>query len=265
MNKYRLFFLIVCCGIILPIPLVFGASSESPIIIGHQVDMTGGFASWGYWINKAAEAAVDDINREGGINNIKLLYKSEDTESDPKTGIRKFRKLVHEDKADVVLGSVHSGVMMATLSLAKELKTPYFPIAMSCEGTGPKSNRYVFRLSTQVCMQTKAGVPWVLDNISSKWVTIVSDYAWGQSHEEEFAKSVKEFGGEVLQSIRVPLDTTDYLPYVKKIPEDADAIYFVFFGQKTTSFLQALHDAGIKKKLYTVICSLGSVDVLPIR
>jgi len=256
-KNYRLFFLIVLCGMILPIHLVFG---ETPIVIGHQVDKTGGFASWGYWIDKAAEAAINDINKEGGINGRMLLYKPEDTESNPQIGIRKFRKLVHEDNADVVLGAVHSGVMMATLPLAKELKTPYFPIAMSCEGTGPKSNRYVFRLSTQVCIQTKAGVPWILDNISSKWVTIVSDYAWGQSHEEEFTKSVKEFGGEVLESIRVPLETSDYMPYVKKIPKDADAIYFVFFGQSTTSFLQALQDAGIKKKLYTVICSLEAID-----
>ena len=125
MKKISLIFLMVLCGTILPIHLVFGetqtgATNDQPIVIGHQVDKTGGFASWGYWIDKAAEAAVNDINKEGGINGRMLLYKPEDTESNPQIGIRKFRKLVHEDKADVVLGAVHSGVMMASLPLAKE-------------------------------------------------------------------------------------------------------------------------------------------------
>ena len=242
-------------------------SASGEIVIGHQVDLKGGFASWGFWIDKAAKAAVDEINKEGGVNGQKLVYMAEDTESDPKTGVRKFKKLVLEQNSDVVLGSVHSGVMMATLPVAKELKTPYFPIAMSCEGTGTKSNGYVFRLSTQVCSQVRASVPWVLDNVlseankPSKWVTIVSDYAWGQSHEEEFTNSVKDFGGEVLTSLRVPTETIDYMPYIRKIPKEADAIYFVFFGQETSRFLTALNQSGVHKKLYTVICSLEAINI----
>ena len=49
-------------------------------------------------------------------------------------------------------------------------------------------------------------------------------------------------GGSVLKSIRVPLGTGDWLPYLKgAIPKEAEAVYFANFGSDFLSFSRDLH------------------------
>ena len=80
-----------------------------------------------------------------------------DTETNPPTGARKFRALVQRHKADFVLGSVHSGIDLATAPIAKELKTVYIPNGMAAEMTGKKGNRYPFRVGSDTYSQAAAG------------------------------------------------------------------------------------------------------------
>ena len=52
-------------------------------MIGHHCDLTGVISSWGYWHDKCAKAAVDIINKGGGIAGRKVELATEDTESNP--------------------------------------------------------------------------------------------------------------------------------------------------------------------------------------
>src|SRR5918996_3854348 len=150
--------------------------SGKPIVIGHQVDPTGGFSSWGYWCDKAAKVAVDHINANGGIAGRPVTYVAEDTESNPPTGARKFRSLVQRSRADFVLSSVHSGVCLASTAIAKELKTIYMAQAMAEEITGSQGSRYVFRVGSDTYSQAVAGAPWALQNLGKTWTFMFADY-----------------------------------------------------------------------------------------
>jgi branched-chain amino acid transport system substrate-binding protein len=155
---------------------LFAATSGKPIIIGHQVELTGGFSSWGYWHDRAAKTACDWINAHGGIAGRPVEYVAEDTESSPPTGARKFRSLVQRSRADFVIGSVHSGICLATVPIAKELRTIYIPQGMADEMTGSKGNRYVFRVGSDTYSQAAAGAPWVNANLGKNWTFIFADY-----------------------------------------------------------------------------------------
>ena len=56
------------------------ARDGGPIILGNHCELTGGFASWGYWHDKAAKAAVALVNEQGGIAGRKVELVTEDTE-----------------------------------------------------------------------------------------------------------------------------------------------------------------------------------------
>ena len=62
------------------------AQASGPIVIGHHCDLTGVISSWGFWHDKCAKAAVDIINKGGGIAGRKVELATEDTESNPGTG-----------------------------------------------------------------------------------------------------------------------------------------------------------------------------------
>src|SRR3712207_5266455 len=80
------------------------AQASGPITIGHHCEQTGGFASWGYWHDKAAKAAAKLINDGGGIAGRKLELITEDTESNPAAGARKLRALIQRNNAAFITG-----------------------------------------------------------------------------------------------------------------------------------------------------------------
>ena len=218
------------------------AGEKAPLKIGMIADKTGGLAAYGYSHEKVLQAAIKKINKEGGIMGRPVKLYVEDTESKPSVASLKFRKLVETYGVDFVLDSNSSGIAIACAAVAKELKIPYFPCAGATEISGTKGNRYVFQPCTCVRQECKGAAKFAVENIGKKWVTVVVNYAWGWSNEQEFKKYVVENGGEVLKSIRVPLGTGDWLSYLAgKIPKDADAVYFANFGSDFLSFVRDLY------------------------
>src|ERR1700745_3577517 len=196
------------------------AQASGPVVIGHHCDLTGVFTSWGYWHDKAAKIAVDLINKSGGIAGRKVQLATEDTESNPASGARKLRNLIQRSNAEFVVGSVHSGVMLAALPIASELKTPYFSTGEATEVTGAKGTRFSLRTGTATYSIAAASMPWCAQNFGMVWTIIYADYAWGQSTNQEFKLFIEKAGGKVLASIPVPLYTKDFVPYLAQIPGD---------------------------------------------
>src|SRR5205807_10232445 len=62
------------------------AQAGGPMVIGHHCELTGGFASWGYWHNQAARKAVDLINPGGGIARRKVELGTGENETIPVIG-----------------------------------------------------------------------------------------------------------------------------------------------------------------------------------
>jgi branched-chain amino acid transport system substrate-binding protein len=99
-------------------PFTYGA--EKPIKIGQIQEMTVGATIYGYWFDKTAKAAVAKLNAEGGIAGRPVELITLDTKVNPAWGASMFKKLILEDKADFIMGSVHSGVQKACFPLAQQ-------------------------------------------------------------------------------------------------------------------------------------------------
>jgi branched-chain amino acid transport system substrate-binding protein len=214
---------------------------EEPIKIGLLADKTGGLAAYGYAHEKVANAVIDKINAEGGIAGRSIKLYVEDTESEGSVGALKMRKLIETYDVDFVVGTNTSAVVFACTPIAKELRTVYFPTAGGSP-IGAKGNRYVFDLNTDCRQECAGAAKFAVENLGKNWVTVVVDYAWGWDQETEFARWVSERGGTVLTSIRVPMGTSDWLPYLKgKIPAAAEGVYFANFGSDFLCFIRDLY------------------------
>ncbi len=238
------------------------AKESGPIVIGHHCEQTGGFSSWGYWHDKCAQAAVKLINEGGGIAGRELELATEDTESNPAIGARKLRALIQRRKASFVVGSVHSGIMLASIPVATELKTPYFSSGEATEATGSKGSRYSFRTGTDTYALAAAGAPWAVENLGKNWTMIFPDYAWGHSHHQEHRKLIEEMGGTVNDPIAVPLGTKDLVPYLAKIPEETEVLFSVFFGALSVAFYSQSKAMRLdeKMKMYSVSGTIEAID-----
>lgn len=236
-------------------------AAGGPIILGSHVELTGGFSSWGYWHDKAAKAAVQIVNEQGGIAGRKVQLVTEDTESNPATGTRKLRSLIERNGANFVLGSVHSGVMLAAVPVATDLKTVYFSCGEATEVTGSKGTRYSFRTGTDTYTLAAAGAPWAFENLGKNWTMISPDYAWGHSHYQEHKAVIERLGGKVNAPIFVPLDAKDMVPYLAKIPQDTEVLFSVFFGAQSVAFYTQANSMGLEKtmKMYSVCGTMEAI------
>lgn len=256
---------VVCTAVFMAcvifIPQAVLAQANKPIKIGVIADKTGGLAAYGYSHEKVLRTAVKITNEKGGINGRPVELYVEDTETKPSVGALKFRKLVETDGVDFVIDSNMSGVAVACAPIAKELKTPYFPSASATEISGEKGNRYVFQLCTSIREEAKGTAKWAVQSLGKKWVIVVVNYAWGWSNQEDFTKYITENGGQVLEAIRVPLGTSDWLPYLKgKIPKEADAVYLAAFGSDFLSAIRDIHAVRPDIKKLGAVYALAAQD-----
>ena len=237
------------------------AQASGPIVVGHHCDLTGAISSWGFWHDKAAKAAVDIINAGGGIAGRKVELATEDTESNPASGARKLRNLIQRSNAEFIVGSVHSGVMLAAIPVASELKTIYFSTGEATEATGAKGTRFSFRTGTDTYSIAAASLPWCVENFGKKWTVIYADYAWGQSTNQESKHYIEASGGKVLNSIPVPLDAKDFVPYLSQIPGDTEVLLPAFIGALSVAFYPQAKNMGLDKKvkMYSSSASIESI------
>ena len=80
----------------------------------------------------AIKMAVDEVNKKGGILGRKVEYVAADETENPETGISAIRKLLANEKVDVLIGGYTSGVTLAQLPHISAAKTIY-------PGLGPVS------------------------------------------------------------------------------------------------------------------------------
>src|SRR5215469_6265922 len=94
--------------------------------------MTGPGASIGIPYSKGAAAGVA---YKAEINGVKINLVQLDDASDPSTGTRDARKLIEQDKVDVLMGAGATPTTLAIAAVSHELKVPL--IALTPTGDIP--------------------------------------------------------------------------------------------------------------------------------
>lgn len=79
-------------------------------------------------------------------------------------------------------------------------------------------------------------------------MTAVSDYSPGIDAEAAFSSSFEKNGGTVVEKIRMPMQTTDFAPFIQRIKTSgADAVFaFLPVGPATFAFTKAYNENGLK-------------------
>jgi branched-chain amino acid transport system substrate-binding protein len=101
-------------------------AAAADITVGLVTSMTGPGASIGIPYSKGAAAGMAYKN---DVNGIKIKLIQLDDASDPSTGARDARKLIEEDKIDVLMGAGSTPTTLAITAVCHELKVPCIGLA----------------------------------------------------------------------------------------------------------------------------------------
>ncbi len=234
-----------------------GANLE-PIKIGLLADLSGNLAVYGYWNQKAIQAAIDRLRNQGGIGGRDVKLFIADTKTDDSTGISKMRRLILSNGVDFVIGSQDSGVSLACNPIAEEQETIHFPLGEATDITAGGGNRYSFKMGHTTLSHAQVAYEWAVENLGKKWTIAVADYSFGRAHAAEWPPLIEKVGGEVLKILTVPMLVSDFYPYLTKVDQkDTEVLLNVFPGSLFPRFIQSAHEIGLPENMEILgpICS----------
>jgi branched-chain amino acid transport system substrate-binding protein len=164
---------------------------------------------------------------------------------------RLAQELIVRDKVNFLVGFAITPTALAVAPLATQAKVPMI-VANAGTSIITTKSPYIARTSFTLPQSSTIIAQWALKNGIKKVVSIVSDYAPGRDAEKYFVDTFKKGGGNVLETLRVPLAAPDFAPFLQRARDaNPDAVYiFVPSGQGATfvkQFLErGLDKAGIK-------------------
>ena len=224
-------------------------ADSKTIKVGFLLPYSGVYASLGNDIEAAAKLAFEQHEIKDGHQ---LEFFREDTEVKPAVGLAKAKKLVLQDKVDVIIGLVSSGVLGAVAPFTSQSKTPLIVAnAGNNDATGKHCSPYVVRFSFSNAQMTRPMGAWVKKQGVKTIFTMAPDYAAGRQMIDSFTAEYEKAGGKVLGQEWTPFrKTKDFAPYLAKAKAaGADGLFVFYSGGEAIAFVKQYGSFGIKKEL----------------
>ncbi len=224
-------------------------AQSGPIKIGLLSPLSGAASAIGKDMLNGTELYLDEIGRQVAGRKIELIV--EDTEGVTATALTRSRKLVDQDHIHILTGALLASTGYALHPFVDSVKIPTtYPVMSSDDLTQRKPAHWVVRTGWNSSQSTHAFGEWVAKNLKYKKIATVGfDYAFGWESVGGFQRTFEEQGGQIVQKIWTPLNTTDFSPFIAQIRRDVDAVFVVFFGRGSLQFVKQYADSGLKAKI----------------
>jgi branched-chain amino acid transport system substrate-binding protein len=224
-------------------------SQGQPVKIGLLATLEGPFAAGGADGMRGAELAVKQ--RGGTVAGRKIEIIKASSDAKPDVAVNATRKLVEQDKVDIMVGPLSGGEGIAVKDYSKTQPQVTFING----GSGAQATTLVnpspnfFRFNTE-------GAQWMVGLGKAamakgykRTMVIAEDYAFPYSQVQGFMAEYCRVGGKVPAKAWVPLGGKDYSSVIAKIPNDVDALLVVLGGADAVNFLNQYEASGGDKPI----------------
>lgn len=217
--------------------------------IGLMLPYTGTYASLGTAITNGFKLAVEEHGGKFGGREVE--YFTVDDESEPAKAPENANRLVSRDKVDILVGSVHSGVVMGMMKVARESGIPLLiPNAGLNAATGPLCAPNVFRTSFSNWQPYYPLGKVVADKGHKKVVFITWKYGAGEDAASAFKEGFAKQGGQVIKELFLPFPQVEFQAMLTEIAAlKPDAVACFFAGGAAVKFIKDYAAAGLKDKI----------------
>ncbi|HVM83223.1 MAG TPA: ABC transporter substrate-binding protein [Candidatus Binatia bacterium] len=226
------------------------AMAEDTIKVGVLATLQGAFTVLGEDSMRGAKLALAQHNMMAGGKKIEIVTGSSD--ASPDSAVNAARKLVEQDKVDILVGPLSGDEGLAVKNYAKTQPQVTFingtSAAQDTTLRDPAPNFYRF---TTDGAQWQAGLGEYAFGTKGykKVVTIAEDYSFPYTQVFGFMQGFCKSGGHVVNKFWVPIGNKDFSSIVSSIPDDIDAIYVALGGADAVNFLNQYEQAGGDKPM----------------
>jgi len=221
------------------------------IKIGFFATLEGTYTSLGEDGQHGFDLALQQHHNVAGGKKLEIIRGSSD--ASPDSALRAARKLVEQDKVDILIAPLSGAEGIAVHDYAKTQPQVTFingcSAALETTYVNPAPNFFRFNLDGA---QIHKGLGEYIYNVKhyKKIATIAEDYAFTYTQVFGLALDYCPAGGQISKRLWVPLGTKDFASYIPQLlSEDVDAIYLGLGGADALNFLNQYQQAGGHAKL----------------
>ena len=230
----------------LPMPAI---AQGTPLKIGLMLPYSGTFAKLGKFVDDGFRLYVEQ--QGGKLGGRPVSFVQVDDESKPEAATDNMNRLVGREKVDVVVGTVHSGVAMAMVKVARDTNTMLvIPNAGANEATGPMCAPHIFRTSFSNWQPCFPMGKVMYDAGHRNVATITWRYAAGTQMVDAFKEGFTKAGGKIAEDLAVPFPEVEFQALITRLATlKPDAVFAFFAGGGAVKFVKDYAAAGLNKSI----------------
>jgi branched-chain amino acid transport system substrate-binding protein len=219
------------------------AAAQDVIKIGMSFAMTGaGFNAAG---RQAAAGARLYVQQHGDVvagKKIELILRDDAGVAD--NARRLVQEMIVNDKVNIIAGGI-TPTVLAYGPLVTQAKIATVVMISGASVTTTVSPYYV-RTSFILSQSSWIMGEWAAKNGSKRVVTLVNEWAPGVEAETAFKQRFTELGGEIIESIRIPLANPDFAPFLQRVRDlNPDTAFLYFPGTQAGIFAKQFAERGL--------------------
>jgi branched-chain amino acid transport system substrate-binding protein len=252
---------VAACGLLLAVP-----ASAQGVKIGILNDQSGVYADYGGKASfEAAKMAIEDFG--GEVLGQKIDVVTADHQNKPDLASSIARRWYEVEGVDMITELTTSSVALAVQELSKEKKKIDIVVgAATSRITGDACTPYGFHWAFDTHALAVGTGGALVKAGGDTWFFMTADYAFGYSLEKDTSDIVKENGGKVVGSVRIPLNSSDFSSFLLQAQSSkAKVIGLANAGLDTTNSIKQAAEFGIVKagqKLAGLLMTLAEVHGL---
>lgn len=224
-------------------------AQSTKVRVGFMLPYTGTYSQLGLAIENGFHLALNES--AGKLGSREVEFFKVDDESDPGKAVENASKLVQRDKVDVIVGTVHSGVQMGILKVARESGVlNLIPNAGVHAATRALCAPNIFRTSFTNSQPCSALGKVMFERGHKKVVWITWKYAAGDEAFEGFKQSYTGAGGTIIKELGLPFPNVEFQALLTEIAAlKPDAVACFFAGAGAAKFIRDYAQAGLNGKI----------------
>lgn len=234
--------------------LAFGALSAyaaDPIKIGSILSVTGPAAFLGDPELKTLQLYVEELNKKGGVlgRQLQLVHYDDGSDANKANGFAK--RLIDDDKVDILIGGTTTGATMSVVPLAEKANIPFISLAGAVVIVEPVK-KWVFKTPHTDRMAAEK----VFEDMKKRSITKVAllseTSGFGQSGKKETEGVAAKYGITLVANETYGPKDTDISPQLTKIKNapGVQAVFVFGLGQGPAIVTKNYKQLGITLPLY---------------
>jgi branched-chain amino acid transport system substrate-binding protein len=189
--------------------------------VGVLATLEGPMTAIGHESLRGVRLALAEVDEQVAGRRVRLFTGP--TDSTPNSAMNAARRLIEQDRVQIVVGPASGSEGLAIVQFAKDYPGITFlnGTAAAPEATYREPAENFFRFNADGVMWQAGLGRYVYDEHGYRRVaTLVADYSYGWAQLTGFSLEFCRAGGRIVDRLWTPIGTTDFSSVIARIPRD---------------------------------------------